>query len=120
MIIIVDIVYYFIAPVRNSVFDLRAILITSTAIALQWSPPPLVPNQYNINRLCKRVCEPQSAFINTANTATTTSHLSVSIAPYSNCFFQLSAFYGDDSVSLYCGLSTINTLSSGKLLTVLY
>ena len=93
------------------VYDFIAILITSSAIALTWSPPtPVVPISYNINRRCRRVCES----IDTSNdeTSVSTPHTSTGIPPYSQCDFDLIGVYGAEIAYLTNYLAI--TLSSGK------
>ena len=89
-----------------------AILTTSSAITLTWSPPTaVVPISYNINRRCRRVCD--SSFTNNSNISVSSPHTSTGIPPYSQCDFDLIGVYGFEAVYLTRNYSVI-TLSTGK------
>uniref|UniRef100_A0A1X7TGY7 Fibronectin type-III domain-containing protein n=1 Tax=Amphimedon queenslandica TaxID=400682 RepID=A0A1X7TGY7_AMPQE len=75
-----------------AVNDFLTTLITSTSITLSWSPPTaVVPNSYNINRDCRRVCE--SLTTGTSETSVSSPHISTGIPPYSQCTFDLIGVY---------------------------
>ena len=88
-------------------------MITSSNIALTWSPPTaVVPISYNINRRCRRVCE--SSFTSNSETSVSSLHTSTGIPPYSQCGFDLIGVYGADRYYLTTNyLATI--LSTGKI-----
>uniref|UniRef100_A0A1X7THN0 Uncharacterized protein n=1 Tax=Amphimedon queenslandica TaxID=400682 RepID=A0A1X7THN0_AMPQE len=86
--------------------DFTATEITSTPIALAWSPPTdVVPTSYNIVTNCRRVCE--SSFTSTNETSVTSPHTSTGIPPYSLCTFDLIGVYEDDTVAF--NASTVAT-----------
>ena len=97
------------------VTDFMATLITSTAIALTWSPPTaVIPISYNINRRCRRVCE-SSVGPAVTNTLVSSPHTSTGIPPYSQCGFDLIGVYGAEIAYLTTNyLAT--TLSTGKII----
>uniref|UniRef100_A0A1X7SR05 Fibronectin type-III domain-containing protein n=1 Tax=Amphimedon queenslandica TaxID=400682 RepID=A0A1X7SR05_AMPQE len=75
-----------------AVTEFMATLVTASTITLKWSPPtPIVPNSYNINRRCRRVCE-SSVTIN-STTSVLPPHTSTGIPPYSQCGFDLIGIY---------------------------
>ena len=94
-----------------------AILITSAAITLTWSPPTaVVPTSYNIVRDCKRVCE--SSKTGDIETIVSSPHTSTGIPPYSQCDFDLIGVY-EITVDLTADYSA-KTLSASKINTDSY
>ncbi|XP_019859528.1 PREDICTED: uncharacterized protein LOC109587745 [Amphimedon queenslandica] len=92
--------------------DFTATEITSTPIALAWSPPTdVVPTSYNIVTNCRRVCE--SSFTSTNETSVTSPHTSTGIPPYSLCTFDLIGVYEDDTVAF--NASTVATPFTGMI-----
>ena len=91
-------------------------MITSSKIALTWSPPDaVVPISYNINRRCRRVCE--SLVTSNSETSVSSPHTSTGIPPYSQCGFDLIGVYGSETVYLTTNyLAT--TLSTGKIISL--
>ena len=93
-----------------------AILITSAAITLTWSPPTaVVPISYNIVRDCRRICE--SSKTGDSETSVSSPHTSTGIPPYSQCDFDLIGVYGAGTAHLTTN-GSVTTLSAGKIIKV--
>ena len=93
-------------------------VITSTTITLTWSPPAdLVPTDYIIQRTCHRLCESNTTTVTVFSVSSP--HQSTGIAPYSQCMFTLTAFYGSDGVQVYQSDRSVTTLSAGMILYAL-
>uniref|UniRef100_A0A1X7TIC4 Uncharacterized protein n=1 Tax=Amphimedon queenslandica TaxID=400682 RepID=A0A1X7TIC4_AMPQE len=81
------------------VHDFIATLVTASAITLTWSlPTAVVPNSYNINRRCRRVCE--SSVTSDNETSVSSPDTSTGIPPYSRCDFDLIGVYGAETANL--------------------
>ena len=89
--------------------------ITSTTITLSWSPPTaLVPISYEIDRICRRLCE--SSLGNAErDEAVTSPHQSTDITPNTQCLFNLIGHYGAEYVHLAL-VYFATTLFDGKVL----
>ena len=98
-----------------TVNDLTFTAITSTTITLTWSPPSVfVPTSYEIDQICRRLCEfgfsPIVTFYSVSSPRQSTG-----IPPYSQCIFNLIGLYGSDRLTFLTNYAA-TTLSAGKIL----
>uniref|UniRef100_A0A1X7T7A1 Fibronectin type-III domain-containing protein n=1 Tax=Amphimedon queenslandica TaxID=400682 RepID=A0A1X7T7A1_AMPQE len=96
---------------NSIVNDLMGTVITNFAITLTWSSPTaVVPDSYNINRRCRRVCE--SSLTSNSETSVSSPHTSTGIPPYSQCGFDLIGAYGAEITYLTTNYVATTTLST--------